>query len=224
MSIFTKLLFFLSSNERKKAAFLLILISIMAFFDMIGLASILPFMAVLTNPGLIETNVILQTTFEYLSFVGVENENDFLFSLGVMVFILLMVSLIIKAFVNYAQIRFIEMLEFSLGKQLVEGYLRQPYSWFLNRHSIDLGKNILSEVNQIISNGITPIIELIANTILAIAIITLLLIVDIKITLIVSISLGVAYGLIFYIVRKLLNRGFFELKNIAFKFRIANEG
>lgn len=224
MSIFKKLLFLLSSNERKKAIFLLILILIMALFDMVGLASILPFMAVLTNPGLIETNVILKSIFEYLSLFGVENEKDFLFSLGIMVFILLMVSLVIKAFTNYAQVRFIEMREFSLGKRLIEGYLRQPYSWFLNRHSIDLGKNILSEVNQIISNGITPIIELIANSILAIAIITLLLIVDIKIALIVSISLGVAYVFIFYFVKKLLNSmGEERLKNNQLRFMSVNE-
>ena len=38
------------------------------------------------------------------------------------------------------------MREYSIGKRLVEGYLHQPYSWFLSRHSADLGKTILSEV------------------------------------------------------------------------------
>jgi hypothetical protein len=38
------------------------------------------------------------------------------------------------------------MRESSVGKRLVEGYLHQPYSWFLSRHSIGLGKNILGEV------------------------------------------------------------------------------
>ena len=38
------------------------------------------------------------------------------------------------------------MCEYSIGKLVVETYLRQPYSWFLNRHSADLGKTILSEV------------------------------------------------------------------------------
>ena len=46
----------------------------------------------------------------------------------------------------YVQPRFALMREYSIGKRLVEGYLHQPYSWFLNRHSADLGKTILSEV------------------------------------------------------------------------------
>ena len=45
------------------------------------------------------------------------------------------------------------MLEYSIGRRLVEGYLNQPYSWFLNRNSADLGKNILSEVAIVIGDG-----------------------------------------------------------------------
>ena len=64
MKIFKKFLFLLSRNERKRACLLLIMIIIMALLDMIGVASILPFIAVLTNPNLIETNLILKTMFE----------------------------------------------------------------------------------------------------------------------------------------------------------------
>ena len=35
------------------------------------------------------------------------------------------------------------MREYSIGKRLIEGYLYQPYSWYLNQNSADLGKNIL---------------------------------------------------------------------------------
>ena len=43
--------------------------------------------------------------------------------------------------------QFAQLREYSIGKHLVEGYLRQPYSWFLSRHSTELSKIILSEVN-----------------------------------------------------------------------------
>ena len=51
MKTFKKLLFLLSSHQRKHLGLLLIMITIMALLDMIGVASILPFMAVLTNQG-----------------------------------------------------------------------------------------------------------------------------------------------------------------------------
>ena len=58
MNTIQRFLILLSKGEQKNALLLIFLILIMALLDMIGVASILPFMAVLTNPGIIETNVI----------------------------------------------------------------------------------------------------------------------------------------------------------------------
>ena len=141
-----KIYFLLTPHERKVASLLLIMIFIMALLDTIGVASILPFMAVLANPELIETNLVLNNMFRALKPFGVENNQQFLFSLGIIVFITLITSLAFKAITTYAQVRFVQMREYSIGKRLIEEYLHQPYSWFLNRHSADLGKTILSEI------------------------------------------------------------------------------
>jgi ABC-type bacteriocin/lantibiotic exporter with double-glycine peptidase domain len=98
------------------------------------------------------------------------------------------------------------MLEFSIGRRLIERYLSQPYSWFLSRHSADIGKNILSEVGQIIANGHQPLIELISKSLLAVSIITLLIIFDPKIALTAGLLIGLTYVLIFYLVHNYLNR------------------
>ena len=84
--------------------------------------------------------------------------------------------------------------------------LHQPYSWFLNRHSADLGKTILSEVATVIVDGMKPLLELIAKSMVAIALIILLIIADPKLALIVGFSLVGAYVIIFYFVRTYLNR------------------
>ena len=63
MQTIKKILFILSSRERKHAGLLLVMILIMALLDMIGVASILPFMAVLANPDIIQTNLILNNIF-----------------------------------------------------------------------------------------------------------------------------------------------------------------
>ena len=151
MHIIQKFLILLSKHERKNALILLFLILIMAFLDMIGVASILPFMAVLTNPSVVETNVILNKMFQISKLFGIENNDQFLYFLGVTVFILLIFSLAFKAFTTYVQLRFVNMREHSISKRFVESYLHQPYVWFLNKNSADLGKTILSEVSQIVA-------------------------------------------------------------------------
>lgn len=201
MQTLKKILYLLTPNERKRGYLLLVLISIMALLDMIGVASILPFMAVLTNPNIIETNTFLNDIFQISKIFGVENNQQFLFSLGVFVFVLLITSLIFKAFTFYFQVRFVQMRQYSISKRLVESYLHQPYSWFLSRHSADLGKNILTEVAIVVGSGIKPLLELIAKGMVAIALITLLVLADPKLTLIVGLSLGTAYALIYKFTR-----------------------
>jgi len=199
MQTFKKLLFLLTSYERKRAGLLLMMIIIMALLEIIGVASILPFIAVLTNPVLIETNIAINTMYQALGMFGVESNQQFFFVLGILVFGLLIISLFFKAFTNYVQVRFVQMREYSIGNRLIEGYLHQPYSWFLSRHSADLGKTILSEVSQVIAYGINPLIELIAKSIVAIAIISLLIFIDPKLALIAGFSITTAYGLVFFL-------------------------
>ena len=224
MQTFKKLLFLLSPDERKNAVFLLIMIVIMALLDVIGVASLLPFMAVLTNPSIIETNLILNTMFQFSKIFGVENSQQFIFVLGILVFLLLVFSLTFKALTTYAQMRFVLMREYSIGRRLVKGYLHQPYSWFLGRHSADLGKTILSEVGQVIGLGLGQMMELIAKGVVAIALITLLIIVDPKLAFIVGLSLAGIYLFIFYFIRGYLRRiGNKRLKNNQLRFTAVSE-
>ena len=97
MQTFKKLLYFLSPHERKRAGLLLIMILIMALLDTIGVASILPLIAVLANPSVVETNIYLNKMFQASSMFGVESTQHFLFFLGALVFVILISSkMIIK--------------------------------------------------------------------------------------------------------------------------------
>lgn len=224
MQIIKNFLFLFTFQEIKRVILLAVMILIMALLEIIGVVSILPFIAVLTNPTLIESNSILNSIFNFSLKFGVEDEQQFLFFLGIMVFVMLIISLSFKAITTYAQHRFVQMREYTIGKRLLESYLRQPYAWFLNRHSADLGKNVLSEIQAIIGNGLNPLIELLAKGTVAIAIVLLLLIVDIKLALIVGFILGGAYSIIFYILRSFLKKiGKSRLENNKSRFLTLSE-
>ena len=224
MQTIKKLLFLLTPSERKSAIFLLFMTIMMAFLDMIGVASILPFMTVLTNPALVETNLILNRMFQLSNIFGVENNQQFLIALGFLLFTLIIISLVFKTLTTYLQIRFIQMRNYAIGKRLVEGYLNQEYSWFLSRHSADLGKTILSEVNNVIGNGLNPLMEIISKGAVTIALLILLVITDPKLAFIVGSSLGGAYFFIFFLVNKYLNNiGDESLKHNELRFTSVSE-
>ena len=224
MQILKKILFLLTPQEQKKAGLLLIMILIMALLDTIGVASILPFIAVLTNPEIVKNNFLLGSMYDKSKIFGVENINEFIIILGVLVFFVLIISLTFKSFVTYAQLRFATMREHSIGKQLLESYLSQPYSWSLNRNSADFAKTILSEVNLMILQAVTPMINLLANAAVVIAIFILLIIIDPFVAFLISLTFGSAYWIIYKLIRGYLkNIGQERLKVNKLRFTSVNE-
>lgn len=93
MQILNNLLSLLTSPERKRAGVLMGMTMVMAFLDMLGVASILPFIAVLATPELVQTNIALSTAFTTSHEIGIRTTEQFLFALGVLVFLLLVASM-----------------------------------------------------------------------------------------------------------------------------------
>ena len=206
MKTFIKIFDIFNPDERRKTIILLILIFVMAFLDMLGVASIMPFMTIMLNPKLIETNFIINKIYKFTENLGIiSSQQDFTFFLGVVVFLLLIFSLFFKAVTVYFQFRFSLMREHSISCRLLEGYLRQPYSWFLNRNSATLSNGILTEVSQVVNSGIVPILNIISHTVVTITMITLLLIIDFNLAINVILVLIVCYIAIFVLTKKLLN-------------------
>ena len=206
MHKFKKLILILSPYERKRAWYLLIMIIVMALIDMLGVASIMPFIALLTNPDIIETNAILKFAYLKGSFFGIDNEKQFLIAAGIFVFLLLITSISFKVLTTYFQSRFIEMTKHNISERLVGKYLYQPYTWFLDRNSSILGKSILSEVGNVMGRGLTPMISLISNSLLTLLLFILLVLVEPVLTLIVILIVSVFYGLVYKFNQNLIRR------------------
>ncbi len=219
-----KLFSLLTTQELRRGILLFFMILVMALLDTIGVASVLPFMAVLTNPDIIQTNLILNNIFHATSFFGVVNEIQFIFFLGIFLFATLIISLAFKSLTIYAQLRFIHMREYTIGKRLLEGYLHQPYTWFLSRHSADIGKTILSEITIVIQQGLSPLILLVANSTVTISLILLLVIVNPILALMVGCILSIAYAIIYTFARQYLNKiRKIRLKNNQTRFTAVSE-
>jgi len=206
LNIIKKNLYLLNSAERSHARNLMAMIIFMALLDALGVASILPFIGLLINPEAVHSNALLNKLFTISSYIGIDSHDSFIFALGMLVFVLLISSLAFKAFTVYSQNRFTMLREYSIGKRFLEGYLSQPYSWFLDRNSADLGKTILSELNTVINGSMRPLVTLIAQSAVTIAILTVLIIVDPLLAFSVSVFLGVIYSFIYIFISKRLKK------------------
>lgn len=196
----------LTSSERRRALFLMALIIIMALIDALGVASILPFIAILSNPDLVYSNNALNWLYQFSSMIGVETLDQFLFVFGALVLLMLVVALTVKALTTYAQTKFSMTLEYSISTRLLERFLDQPYSWFVQRNSADLSKSILSEVGAVIGYGFTPTTTLFAQSAIVVSITGLLILVNPLLSLIVGLIICVSYLVIFVTISGMLRR------------------
>jgi ATP-binding cassette, subfamily B, bacterial PglK len=201
---YKKLYGLFDARERRRMVLLLGLMIMVAFIEALGVASIMPFIAMLTNPEVVDTNPYLALD---VRLVGVYVETDaFLRFLGLVFFVFLLASQALKATRTWATLRFSHNRNFRWGSRLVGGYLHQPYEWFLNRHSADLATAVLAEVNQVINGTLMPAMRVIAQGLVALFLLGLLVAADPFLSLVVGTVLGASFGLIQFVVKRRLQR------------------
>ncbi len=203
MNIYRRLFDLLDRHERRRFFLLLAMILTMGLVNMAGVASIMPFLAVLANPEVVQNNQVLAFIYSYFGFSEVRH---FLIFLGVATFAFFVFAQTVKAATTYAMTRFSTMRNFSLSSRLLAVYLRQPYVWFLHRHSADLGKSVLSEVSEVIGRALMPALRLLAQGAVVFFLLLLLIMVDPVVAVVAAVVVGSSYALIFTLVRRYLAR------------------
>ncbi len=212
LKIYRKLYNILDARERWLTLLVFVFMILVALLETAGVASIMPFMAVLANPGVVKTNHYLAAIYAWLDF---NSTNSFLFFLGVVFLILIVGSQVLKALAFWMQVRFSQTRNHSWSCRLMRNYLNQPYDWFLSQHSGMLGASVLQEINKLVHGVLFPAIQLVSNGLVALFLLALMLAVDPVLALSVVLVLGVAYASLFYFVRH-------YIRQIGEESRIAN--
>lgn len=193
----------LDPRDRGKVVLLLILMIATAFMQTAGIASVMPFLAVLSDPGMVHDNEMLRFAYEWLGF---ESTSRFLYFLGLAAFVLFMTGTALQAFNQWAITRFTHMQQYELSRRLMGDYLSRPFTFFLNRNSGDLAKTVLQETTQAINGALMPALKLASQLLLAAFIIALLVVVQPWLALIAAAGLGGIYAVIYVASRTWLNR------------------
>lgn len=194
-----KLYALMSRGERRRFFLLLPPVTIMALLQVVGIASVLPFLALVTNPGVIETNSYLAWAYDFLGFGSVDS---FLIFAGLAVLVLLVASNAFTAFTEYLLLRYSWHLNHSLSVRLLKEYLAKPYVFFLDRNTAGLATNILSEVKQAVRGFVLASLQLITRGIVTAFILGLLVALYPLLALLTFGFLGAAYGVTFLLVRR----------------------
>lgn len=206
MTTFQKALALLTPREKRRALVVLVLVIGLAMLETAGIASVMPFLAVLGNPDMIQTNSTLNALFRWSATLGIETHDDFLIALGLAAFGIILISAVYRGVAHFALNRFIEMRRNSISTRLLMGYLRQPYTFYLGRHSGDLSKVVLSEVDMVIRNVYRPAYNMLAYSLVLLSIVALIIMVNPWMALMAVTFFGLLYGLVIMGLRRKLTQ------------------
>jgi ATP-binding cassette, subfamily B, bacterial PglK len=193
----------LSPGERRAGLMVLGMMSVLAALEAVGVASVMPFLAVLGDPALVETHPVLSWAYDQGGFRSIDG---FLFALGVAAFIIVLATAVFRIATTHAINSWSEMRRYSIGARLLSVYLRQPYAFFLHKNTAELSKTILSEVDEVVLKVLRPALYVVAYTLVASGIIVLLVWMDPAMAVYVALVVGGAYIVVYFGVRGVLGR------------------
>lgn len=221
----------LTPEERRKILVLQLLVILTAIFELIGVASIGPFMALISDPEIIYGNNILARI--YLN-SGINNYDSFIFYAGVTVFFLLAISSIVSMYTVWVLSFFGERLGISIGNRLFEFYIHRPWLFHTSENSATLTRNMMAEAGRVKDGIITPFMQSNAKVFLVVFFSIALLIYDPLIALTALITFAFSYFIIYKIAQtrlsinsentslalnkrfKLISEGFGGIKDVLF--------
>lgn len=198
LKTYEKLYSLLTTRERKRMILLLMMVMVSSVLETGGVALMLPFLQVLSNPELIQSNGFLNFFYTTL---GHTSNTEFFTFMGASIFVVLVISISFKALTLYALTRFGVMRAFGISSRLLRGSLHQPYTWFLDRHSSTLTTSVLTEVNQLVTGSLLPALQLLPSFLSALLIIGVVTVLEPAIALGAFILLGGTYFVIFMLFR-----------------------
>ncbi len=193
----------LSPLDKRKVIYVFILVMGMAFIESAGVISIMPFLAVLSNPDVVESNSYLKQLYD---FTGAANKQNFILYLGFLSLFVVICSTVFKIVTQYAVNRFASLQRHYFSTRLLKTYLQQNYEFFIQRNSATLAKNILSEVDQLIWTMILPALTLMSYGVVLLSMIGILLLYDPLMAIATAFVLGLFYASIYMLVRKKLTQ------------------
>jgi ATP-binding cassette, subfamily B, bacterial PglK len=193
----------LEKKEKFKLLTVLFVDLLVGLLQAIGILSVLPFLNMVMEPKLVESNEQLMYFYNLFNFTTV---NRFMFTVGILVLLLLIIGNLVSVLSVKLKTSFVWDLNNRMSVSLLGKYLSLPYGYFLNQNSMDLGKNILSEVNELTGKFLLAVLDIVEGIIMASVIFIMLIVVNPLMTIGTIIILGTIYILIYLIFSKKLKR------------------
>lgn len=221
MHNFNKLVSFLNSKQRKKAIVLVMLMFVGMILETISIGLVIPALSLMMNTNLAEE---FPTLIPLLNYLG--NPKPVHLVIGGIIILVFVYALktIFLVYLSWKQFHFTYGLQQDLSKRLFDGYLRQPFTFYLQRNSAQLIRNTTGEVASF-TNAISAVGTVITESLVLLGVIILLIIVQPLGAVLVIGTLGLSSYLVFALIKeRILLWGIGRQRHEGFRFQHLQQG
>jgi ABC-type multidrug transport system fused ATPase/permease subunit len=189
-----RVLFLARPYGRAKLAGVFSLSLAQAFFQVIGITSIFPFLAIAADPERIRRS---HFGTQFLSLFPPMENRQLLLVAGIIAIVALLLSNAVNLLAEYARTRYAQNFAHWLRVRLLRRMASQPYTYFLQRNSGDLLKKIMGDVMNYTNGVLLPLLDTVARVLTAVLLLATLFLVQPVIALSAAIVLGAYYIMVF---------------------------
>jgi len=207
-NLIQRVLFLARPYGRKKLALVFFLSLAQGIFQVIGVTSIFPFLAIAADPDRIRHS---QFGLRFLALLPPMSNRELLITAGVIAIVGLLLSNAINLLAEYARTRYANSFAHWLRVRLLRRMAAQPYGYFLQRNSGDLLRKVMGDVGGYTGGVLLPLLDSIARALTAILLLATLFLVQPVIAISAALGLGAFYLIIFRLLarkRQEVNEGF----------------
>ena len=193
-NLIRRVLFLARPYGRAKLAGVFSLSLAQAVFQVIGVTSIFPFLALAADPDRIRRS---HFGTRFLSLFPPMENFQLLIITGVIAIVGVLFSNAINLLAEYARTRYAQNFAHWLRVRLLRRMASQPYTYFLQRNSGDLLKKVLGDVMNYTTGVPLPLLDTVARAVTAVLLLATLFLVQPVIALSAAIGLGGFYAITF---------------------------
>ena len=187
----------------------------------IGIFSIMPFLALATNP---ESALASKAGQQIVKMFPAISADSVVVIAGITTVTLLLLSGVVNGITDYFRSRYAYFSGMRIGGYLLYAYANQPYVFHLKHNSAELVKRLQSEVNMFTSGTLVPCLEIVSRGVNVLLILAMLLLVNPVVCVIVFTAFGLSLGVSFLVFQRSIIRGNIERKQlISHRFLAANQ-
>ena len=207
-NLIRRVLFLARPYGRKKLALVFFLSLAQGIFQMIGVTSIFPFLAIASDPERIRHS---QFGLRFLALLPPMGNRELLITAGAIAIVALLLSNAVNLLAEYVRTRYAQGFGHWLRVRLLRRMAAQSYGYFLQRNSGDLLRKVMNDVMTYTGGVLLPLLDGIARALTAAFLLTILFLVHPTIALSTAVGLGAFYVVVFRLLarkRQEANEGF----------------